>query len=952
MIELNQNVSSTQPDAHIAVSLRQGPSFATTLGNNQTALGIQPASTPPLQQAKQEFNKAIMRAAQYEANIENIIRDKVNRLFPTADKVLKENIVAQSVEKVAEANQALEFNHLGNDLLEFPAVEYMAMSFARRVLELVAIDQTNYPPKQIENNDEGGIGFLKGWSKEGAEWAEQMNTLLNGDKINARVLTTLAYSFKGMSRFPQRMHKMGKSINQQLLANKESNPRVNIFVDRGAGSEPAIEAPITVQPHGWAWLKYFEWNVAGTLGIKGPTNFIGDRPEKDPHWGNKFKFEGMAQAIKPPLYSRDAFSLSETPDFKSGYSNYIINDQSLSSIGTDQELKVNWYQQNMEKKLPMFTGPSSTTSHMYEFARLMNLPAAEAQPFRALLLGWMIQARDHSFTEIMGALDAYAMEFAENGPAIVASDEKMAWRARQTGDWLEAYENLFTEDIDLPAMEAKTIILYGQKISLPALKPVNISRKEFDQFITHGKGYPSQYASDDYLRKLGQAIESGQEVEDVSGLASERILYAPQNRENLQLYNPKLRKILERPDRTASGTPLLDAKTDAAVTAWLDTLPSDQRAQLLNSAASLLAESTQADALSYVWNYGGRHDVWETFVTVAGTNMLAGKLRLDSLKAGEDPFYHLLDIAEAENTPSKRKAAILAAIGDLKDNQDILIKGMLLAVSRFYTGEGTEIINPGYGDFAPPKDDAEMEVLLQSVLRQKSYTTKSQRAQAISERNQTVELLHAALESPMFERYYGTVWHGSHPVVADALLKKGNGVQFPGFMSTTKDPGQAVGFMVKGALLVVNAEEMGGALLKGISNAPGEEEILIPAGTSFKVEQSYTLHIDKIKPPEELSAIKKRIFMMQNANKVTVRVTTPEMDRAGVTDQSDPEGEDKLKPLIDVIKEKRTDLEPKTLVVILSPESQAEELYEEEEQEMQETPQIETVARPLQMLAR
>ncbi|EJX4511295.1 hypothetical protein ACGGX0_003509 [Salmonella enterica] len=94
-----------------------------------------PTEIPQLQQAIEEFNKAIIRAAQYEGNIENIIRDKVERLFPTAEKTLKESVVAQAIEKIAEANQAFEFNHLGNDLLDFPAVEYIARSFLRRILE-------------------------------------------------------------------------------------------------------------------------------------------------------------------------------------------------------------------------------------------------------------------------------------------------------------------------------------------------------------------------------------------------------------------------------------------------------------------------------------------------------------------------------------------------------------------------------------------------------------------------------------------------------------------------------------------------------------------------------------------------------------------------------------------------------------------------------------------------
>ena len=303
-----------------------------------------------------------------------------------------------------------------------------------------------------------------------------------------------------------------------MLNSKESNPRLDIFAGSTAGAPPTMSKPITTQPHGWPWLKYVDWNASEALGNKTSLDFIGSRSSSDPHKGTGFKFKGMLQAIKPPPYRRHSFSLRERDQHESGYGGFVINDKSMTSIGAEKPLVVNWRQQNMNKKLPMFSGPSSTTSYMYEIARLLNLPAAEAQAFRLLLLGWMIQARDHSFTEIMGALDAYAMEFDERGPTSVPSDANMAWGARQSGDWLRAYEDLVTEDIDLPAQGA-----------------VHISRDEFDQFITAGRGYPAQYASDDYLLKIGEAVASCGETEDISGLASERILYAPQNREDLKL---------------------------------------------------------------------------------------------------------------------------------------------------------------------------------------------------------------------------------------------------------------------------------------------------------------------------------------------------------------------------------------------------------------------------------
>lgn len=883
-----------------------------------------PTKNPQSQQAIDEFNKAIMRAAEYEGNIENIIIDKVDRLFPAAEKSLKESLVAQAVEKIAEANQSFEFNHLGNDLLEFPAVEYIARSFLRRTLEKTAIAQAHDPAFSIaKNNPDAGIGFLEGWSSDKAEWAKQMNALLNESKVNARVLTSLAYSYIRPFRNPQILRKLGGEANESLLDSKEANPRLDIFASSTEGAPPVMAKPITTQPHGWPWLKYVDWNAAEALGNKTSPDLIGGRQSSDPHKGTGFKFKGMLQAIKPPPYRRHSFSLRERDEHESGYGGFVINDKPMTSIGAEKPLVVNWRQQNMNKKLPMFSGPSSTTSYMYEIARLLNLPAVEAQAFRLLLLGWMIQARDHSFTEIMGALDAYAMEFDEQGPTSVPSDAKMAWGARQSGDWLRAYEDLVTEDIDLPALEARTIILEGQEIHLPAQSAVHISRGEFDTFITAGRGYPAQYASDDYLLKIGEAITRGEEAEDMSGLASERILYAPQNMEDLKLYNVQERMLSPYPARAPSGTPFLNAEKDAVVTAWLDALPEAKRANMLNSAASLLAESTQKDSLSNVFNYGNRNDIWEVFLTQPGTNMLAGQLKLDPLYHGEDPFVNLLDRVATEKTPQARVSCLLDAIGDSKENQDILVKGMLLAVTRFYTANGANVINPGYGGFAPPKNAGEMEGRLQALLKRNQYLSSGQRAQAKSEYRQTVELLHMALKSPMFERYSGTLWHGSHVAVAEALLEQGNDARFPGFMSTTYDPAVAKSYMAKGALIMVKSGGGGGSLVEGISNAPGEKEVLFPEGTPFAVEKSYVLHVEKGYPPEVNSMIKRKKFDLEVAKGskppyVNIRVTG--------SGESDLEVERELAPLIEKLKTGSVEgLEPQTKVVVLRPKMLTED---------------------------
>ncbi|MEL5589487.1 hypothetical protein PTT03_10660 [Serratia ureilytica] len=246
------------------------------------------------------------------------------------------------------------------------------------------------------------------------------------------------------------------------------------------------------------------------------------------------------------------------------------------------------------------------------------------------------------------------------------------------------------------------------------------------------------------MLKIGEAAVGGGEAEDISGLASERILYAPQNREDLKLYNVPERELSQRPARGASGTPFLGAEKDAAVTAWLDALPADK--------------------------------------------------------------------------------------------------------------------------LAPPKNSAEMESRLLALLKRNQYLTSGQRSQAKSEYRQTVELLHSALESPMFERYSGTFWHGSHAAVAEALLEHGNDARFPGFMSTTYDPAVAKSYMAKGGLIVVQPGEVSGSLVEGNSNAPSEKEVLFPEGMPFSVEQSYVLHFEKGYPPEANSMIKKKRFDLEVAN--------------------------------------------------------------------------------------
>ena len=64
-------LSSQQTQNAANTSLSQVSSVSVSLVGNQPPLNTQPVSMPPLRQAVEEFNHAIMGAAQYEGSIEN-----------------------------------------------------------------------------------------------------------------------------------------------------------------------------------------------------------------------------------------------------------------------------------------------------------------------------------------------------------------------------------------------------------------------------------------------------------------------------------------------------------------------------------------------------------------------------------------------------------------------------------------------------------------------------------------------------------------------------------------------------------------------------------------------------------------------------------------------------------------------------------------------------------------
>ncbi|WDZ73428.1 hypothetical protein PWW31_08760 [Vibrio harveyi] len=168
------------------------------------------------------------------------------------------------------------------------------------------------------------------------------------------------------------------------------------------------------------------------------------------------------------------------------------------------------------------------------------------------------------------------------------------------------------------------------------LNLVKMSVEEFDHSVTQGKGYPSQYAGSEYLDALAQAAQSHQEADDTFGLASEKILYAAQNMNDLKLYNTEQRTMPELPERTPSGQPFIDGVKAEALGNWLERQSPEQYQQLLSNAASLLAESSQEGSLSNVFRYGDRNDVWDTFRTVDKSNMLDAQLVLKNKPDHQD----------------------------------------------------------------------------------------------------------------------------------------------------------------------------------------------------------------------------------------------------------------------------------------------------------------------------
>ncbi|EJX4511296.1 hypothetical protein ACGGX0_003508 [Salmonella enterica] len=100
-----------------------------------------------------------------------------------------------------------------------------------------------------------------------------MNALLNESKVNARVLTSLAYSYMRPFRNLQTLRKLEGEANESLLASKEANPRLDIFARPTEGALPPMSKPITTQPSWMAMVKICRLVRLGNIGQQNVTGF-------------------------------------------------------------------------------------------------------------------------------------------------------------------------------------------------------------------------------------------------------------------------------------------------------------------------------------------------------------------------------------------------------------------------------------------------------------------------------------------------------------------------------------------------------------------------------------------------------------------------------------------------------------------------------------------------------
>eukprot|EP00466_Bigelowiella_natans_P021523 jgi/Bigna1/87550/estExt_fgenesh1_pg.C_210172 len=542
---------------------------------------------------------------------------------------------------------------------------------------------------------------------------------------------------------------------------------------------------------------------------------------------------------------------------------------------------VSWGQQQIDKNLPMFSGPSSTTSAMYELARILGLSKHEMPFFRLLMLVWMIQGRDHSFTEIMGAFDAYDLagdeNFRLNSQGLRDDvDELAGWPARKHGTWHMAFRELIP----------------GGKMTLKNLWKVLGAGP-------HGKCFPDYYYSKEWTDLLLNGFHAEKHQKEPMNvpylisqsscqLAADSVAYCEWDQDSLTLRGgrfsfsgskPESANYLDKHQRFQFckhiGENLLDRENEQHRAA---------RGDLFNLLHLSSAEHSMLTAYSHPTHLNPLYDVFERLTWGSGLARAvcqllpsleeSGRTKKQQEEAREEDncFYRLIDDIQRGliSTVSFSEKLI-----DHPHAACSLVEGIYLAVIRFYTmgNEGSDVLNAGYfegGGRIPP---LAVRTRATEMFKKKINAARVDPAvvkRLLAEREVILRIMQEAVLSPIFFKMRNPaieeeflqakgntaaaaaaaatelspledgspVWHGCIPSVAQALIRTsaaGQKAAFPGFMSTSYSPTASFPWaMMKGHLLQIEGAEMA-AVLGVVSTAPSEEEALMPEGTLYEV---------------------------------------------------------------------------------------------------------------------
>jgi len=803
-----------------------------------------------------EYHQAFALAKEYEGSLKGLITKQLKAMGQKDPNVLAAT-ASMAASHVTTAFQTFEFQRLGNKLYSWKPVQYIARLLLQRVLTFVqavwAVPNAKpsgftQQPLAVLGQTEGGIGFVcpPEDKKGNAAW---LNAAF--PKTSARSWTSIAYHTVSVIMRAMNAEQLAtlakgapKAINGPLLAKKSKLLRCNIFSDK---SNP-LHFPLTTQPPGWPWLKYYSWNKLPLTHGKS-VRFI--ETKKD----SATKCMIPPTALHPPTDDLEAACGRWTPGTDLwAVENGVLPDP--SKLG--KKTGVDWTQQLRDKGLVALAGPSSTTSAMMEYARLLNFDAHELELYRLLMVVWMVQARDHSYSEIFGAFDAYHWASTRKFGTPVAGDSSMAWHMRVSKKWHEAYNKLLPaakyELPAIPAFKGKLTPTDDAELEVPGFDKVTVDPAELNELLTGKKDescYPSYYGERPWLEKLiayntaqdHSSVKSPLE-EDECGLLNERIDYCSVDIETYGISNVAPLKLSPRPkvpESRMQGPGYLDKDQFAAFGTYLHGRADKQK--LLTHAVEWLTLAFAAESVAETRVLAGHiNPIYEIFVAESATANLGDVLCDVAPDMKDDPktaiggtcVYAIIDAIQ------HKKLAVPAFVATLmkpehKDAATAFFAGLSLAAVRLYTQEGDSVINFEYGS-SKPNDKPEIQ--FETLMKKKGYSLKAipllKKEGAI-----LLELIKVAIASPLFPKKNTVTWHGvQEPALESAIASIGKQWNFPGFkvpgvMSTSYDLTSAAGYAVaKDATLQINANAMG-AFIEDLSAAPGEREVIYPPDVKF-----------------------------------------------------------------------------------------------------------------------